>query len=81
MPHVENAASGLADYGESLGQDLVQHFLKRVVFLFFEALGTVKIVFLFRRLRGVRGRLVSVAGAESAQPLLNALAELVGLSA
>ena len=32
-------------------QNLVQHFLQRVVFLFFEALGAVKIVFLFRRNR------------------------------
>jgi hypothetical protein len=84
VAHVEHAASGFAHHRESLDQNLVQHFLQRLMLLFFLALDAVEIVFFF----GVLGaaafsRLIrcGLARSKAAHPLLNALAELVSLGA
>jgi hypothetical protein len=47
VTHVEDTAASFTDHGKGFDQNLIKRFLQRVVFLFFEALGAVQIVFLF----------------------------------
>ena len=57
VPHVEHAASGLANHRKGFHQNLVENFLQRFVFLFFELLLLVKIGLVVAcRFRGLRLR-------------------------
>jgi hypothetical protein len=81
VAHVEHAASSFADDRESFHQNLIQHFLQGVVFLFVEPLLAVHIGFGFVFISGVGSSFRRTSVREASQPLLDALPEFTRFGA
>jgi hypothetical protein len=80
VTHVENAASGLAHYGEGFHREFIEDFLQCVVLLFLDPLYAFGSFFRFG-VGNFGARKGCRAVAQAAQALLNALPELVRFGA
>ncbi len=78
VPHVQHAASGLANHSKGLLQNFVENFLQSFVLLFFKLFLLIEIGLFPTPSGGAAGRRFL---CDPAQPLLNALPEFVRLGA
>ena len=81
VAHVEHTPSGFAHHREGFFQDFIQDLLQGVVLLFCASLNAFRILLVLGFRSSAFGWLGSVTPAKTAEVVLNAFAEFIGLGA